>query len=201
MSYGALTAEDIEVLERVLAHYHGQPLKFMEIGTYHGNTSRGIRDYCAANGIALEYWGIESGTLCTPEKPFPEANFVVGESREVFFKLPDDFDIIFCDADHTFNAVALDILHYGPKVKPGGFMLFHDCAPHIQYKLDEPTRNYPEHKLFHNAVNDALKALKFPVELGYTNDTCAGYLPWHFIYEKFHPECVFGGMRAYQRVP
>ncbi len=194
VTYGALTPEDIEVLELVLYEFRGKPLKLLEIGIYHGHTARGVRDFCAGNGTELEYWGIESGTLCAPAAPFAEAHFIIGESREVFMQVPDDFDVVFVDGDHTFNAVVLDALHYGRKVKAGGFLLFHDCAPHIQYKLAEPNRNYPEHPWFHNAVNDALEAL------GFTSAVGVSHLGWELVHCEYHTQCAFGGMRAYRKV-
>lgn len=201
MTYGALIPEDIEVLEAVLAEFRGKPMRFLEVGVYAGNTSRGIRDWCADNGTTLEYWGVESGTLCVPTSPFPEANFVVGESWEVFMQVPEQLDVAFIDGNHTFNGVVLDALHYGRKVKPGGFMLFHDCAPQIQYKLQEPNRNYPEHPFFHNAVNDALSALGLTRHVGATSyvGIDQDFTGWTLWMEKFHPQSEFGGMRAYKR--
>lgn len=187
MNYGALTQEDIEVLERVLAEYRGRPLKFCEIGVYAGNTSRGVRDFCIGNGTQLEYWGIESGTLCTPTQPFSEAHFIVGESWEVFMHIPDDLDVAFVDGNHTFNGAVLDTIHYARKVKPGGFILFHDTGDEIQHKLQEPNRNYPEHVWFHNAVNDAHREMGWPFQ------------GWKLFEKKFNPLSEFGGMTAYRK--
>jgi len=188
MTYGALTLVDVEVLEQVLFEFKAAGrMKFLEIGVYEGHTSRGIRDFCAANGIELEYWGIESGTLCVPTRPFPDAHFVIGESREVFMHLPDDFDVVFIDGDHTLNAVILDTLHYGAKVKPGGFLLCHDTSPEIQFKMAEPNRNYPEHPWFHNAVNAAHAMLGFPTK------------EWREWLSRYQAGCAYGGMTVYRK--
>lgn len=198
ITYGAITQEDAEVLEAALSQFKGQLMRVLEIGTYHGATSRGIRDFCAAQGSPLEFWGIEAGILCVPEKPFPEANFIIGESREVFMKVPDGIHVLVIDADHSFNAVVLDILHYGRKVVPGGFMLLHDVSPLIQYAMEEPNRNYPEHKLFHNAVNDAITDLGLPHPQA-PKDAPSHDMQWFLFASGYNPSAAYGGMVAYKK--
>lgn len=186
MTYGAITQADARVLEAVLLEFKDRPMKFLEIGVYNGGTARGVRDFCKEQNIALEYYGIEAGILCVPTVPFPEAHFVIGESREVFMKVPNDLDVVLVDGDHTFNAVVLDTVHYSRKVKPSGFMVYHDTAPHVQHKLAEPNRNYPEHPWFHNAVNDALNAVGFP------------FRGWKLWLSGFDSLADYGGTTAYR---
>ena len=50
-----------------------------------------------------------------------------GYSHECIPKLPDDCDIIFIDADHTYKSVYNDIELALPKVKKGGILSGHDC--------------------------------------------------------------------------
>lgn len=37
-------------------------------------------------------------------------------------------DLIFIDGDHSIRGVERDIMHWTPRVKPGGVIIFHDCA-------------------------------------------------------------------------
>lgn len=39
-------------------------------------------------------------------------------------------DVLFIDADHTYQGVASDYHGYRPVVRPGGLIVFHDIVPH-----------------------------------------------------------------------
>ena len=39
-------------------------------------------------------------------------------------------DLLFIDGDHSYEAVAADYRSYGPLVRPGGLIGFHDILPH-----------------------------------------------------------------------
>ncbi len=41
-------------------------------------------------------------------------------------------DFAFIDGDHTYNGVRADFLDYGPLVRPGGMIAFHDILPQPQ---------------------------------------------------------------------
>lgn len=45
----------------------------------------------------------------------------------VFEKRPP-IDLLFVDGDHSYEGALSDLVHWSPLVKPGGFMLVHDCA-------------------------------------------------------------------------
>jgi predicted O-methyltransferase YrrM len=50
-----------------------------------------------------------------------------GYSYDMADKLPNNFaDIVFIDADHSYNAVKKDILKYTPKLKVNGLLTGHD---------------------------------------------------------------------------
>lgn len=107
-------------------------VKFLEIGMWKGLTARGLKSFVEANGGTLDYWGIDPGILEEPVSPFDGAHFVVGGSEVVFHLVPDDFDVILVDGNHSRNAVILDTFNYAPKVVNCGFMLFHDTNPKCQ---------------------------------------------------------------------
>lgn len=185
MTYGALTRTDIDVLEAVLACFQGRSLAFTEIGIHTGTTARGIRDYCAANRIRLEYTGIDNGTLHHDlTVPFEGARLIVGNSAEVFHLAPVA-DVILVDGAHARNDVILDTYNYAPRVRIGGFLLFHDTSPEIQHTMREAYG--PDIPPFYNAVNDALDMMRWP---------WPGWYLWRDDYER---GAKFGGMRAYRR--
>ena len=44
----------------------------------------------------------------------------------------ESLDYVFIDADHTYNGVKQDIIHWEPKVRKGGFIIGHDYG-HPKY--------------------------------------------------------------------
>lgn len=160
---GSQNPEDVEVLESVLKLYAGKPCRFLEIGVLNGQTARGVKQFCDENKIALEYWGIDiNGPEFhgQPNPPFAGANFIKGDSAEVFHLVPEELDVVLSDGCHCINHVILETLHYGKKVVRGGFMLFHDTSPSIQQTMRDPHGpNIPE---FHNSVEVAHGLMEFP---------------------------------------
>lgn len=47
--------------------------------------------------------------------------------RELFGNQQVDF--VFIDGDHTYEGVKSDFVQYGPLVRPGGLIAFHDILP------------------------------------------------------------------------
>jgi cephalosporin hydroxylase len=45
---------------------------------------------------------------------------------------PGSVDLLFVDGDHTYEGVRADFELYGPLVRPGGLIAFHDVLPHSQ---------------------------------------------------------------------
>ena len=187
MSYTSQTPSDARLIERAVSQYFPK-VKFLEIGVFEFHTSRAIKDLCDRNGAALDFWGIDDYThpmfrdRIPPVPPFP-CNFVAGHSHEVAHLLPDDFDVILVDGDHSLPAVLLDTIIYGAKVRRGGLILFHDTSPHIQQTMRE--QHGPEHRWFFNSVNEAHRLMNFPTG------------EW-VLWEESHDEkSIWGGIRAY----
>lgn len=187
MNYGALTGKDVAVLESVMRVYAGKPCRFLEIGVHHGGTSRGVLQFMQQQNTHLEYWGIDNGSH--PEgfqgAPFSGANFLNGDSAEVYHLIPDHLDIVLVDGCHCINHVVLDTLHYGFKTNPNGFLVFHDTAKHVQRTMKDPHGpNIPD---FHNSVLAAHALMGFP---------SPGWVLWKEMFEPGHP---WGGMTAYRK--
>ena len=160
-------------------------VRFLEIGMWKGFTARGIKKFVEEHGGTLDYWGIDPGLLEEPESPFPGAHFVVRKSEEAFHLVPDQFDAVFVDGNHSRNGVILDTFNYEPKVARGGFMLFHDTNPKCQrtgYEYSGP--QIPE---FGICVREAWDMMGWPWE------------PWSLWMERYHPEHHQNGTTAFRR--
>ena len=188
MSYGALNSADIRVLEKVLAAACSappQPVRVLEIGVHSGSTARGMKEFIEARGFAIEYCGVDNGVLTEIKQPFPGAEIVLGDSAEVFHLVPGGFDVLIVDGAHSRNHVILDTYNYSPKVRPGGFILFHDTSPEIQQTMREAYG--PDIPEFYNSVNDALAMIRFP------------WRGWSFFASEYEPGHKYGGMTAFRR--
>lgn len=65
-----------------------------------------------------------------PDSYFPEVNFLVGDTHEQstlqMAKQFAPYDFIFIDGDHSTEGVKMDFEMYGPLVRKGGIIGFHD---------------------------------------------------------------------------
>ena len=52
------------------------------------------------------------------------------QSRMATHGITDGLDLLFIDADHTYEGVKADYLLYKDNVKPGGLIVFHDIIHH-----------------------------------------------------------------------
>ncbi len=69
------------------------------------------------------------------------------QEQEVFQKFlewigDEKLDFLFIDGDHSYEGVAGDHRMYGPHVKPGGFVAFHDIAPDYKTRYGVDTGTY-----------------------------------------------------------
>lgn len=169
--YGAILQEDVDVLEACLniltdprdreAGHRGRPVRVLEIGMHDGGTARGIENFVKSWALALEYVGIDPDDGTSRPRYVPENGIVIiGDSADVFNRVPFGFDLVWVDGCHCMNHVMLDTIHYAPCVRPGGFMLFHDVNPrgqgsHHQY-------HGPDTPEFGLATDMAHEAIRFP---------------------------------------
>jgi len=181
MSYGYITAVDAGVLEAVLQTFKGRPVRFVELGTYQGGTAVGVRDFCAAQNSPLEYWAVDASAYCGPG-PFPGCHYIIGKTDEVSDRVPNECDMILVDACHCLTHVVLDAVNYGSKVKPGGYMLFHDTAPDVQ-DVQTNTWVHQDKPVYRTNV---LEAFKF---LGWPNAR------WELFKQDYDPTALLGGRR------
>ena len=69
---------------------------------------------------------------------------IQGISYHVTDQIPNDsLDLVFIDADHSYEAVKKDILAYTPKLKKGGMLTGHDIDyPGVNRAVNELIKDY-----------------------------------------------------------
>lgn len=185
--YGSILCEDAQVIEATLtALCKRKRIKWLEIGMFRGGTGSGVRNFLHQRGVELEWWGIDAGLITDPVPPFPEARVIHGRSELVHSSIPYGFDGIFVDGCHCLDHVMSDTLHYAPKVRQGGFLLFHDCGKAAQGKDRQP--HGPDKPEFYTSTVAALEAIKFP------------FPGWALFMEKEREGYPLGGTRSYARL-
>lgn len=195
LNYGALTPRDSATMDWLLEQFtpiataRVPPTAYIiETGVHMGGTARGFLQWANKHNIDLVYFGVEAGAICQPTVPFEGANLIIGDSVEVYEQIPKlvpGFDLVFLDACHCLNHVMLETILYSRFVRPGGFLVFHDTAPHIQQTMKDP--HGPNTPAFHNSVNLALDTIGFP------------WMPWALVADHYDQESKIGGMRAYRK--
>ncbi len=123
------------------------PERILEIGTAKGGTlylwTRAAKP--DATIVSVDLPGGEFGGAYPPCRiPFyksfardgQEMHLLLEDSHqpETFEKVADIFadkpvDFAFIDGDHSYEGVKADFLQYGPLVRPGGIVAFHDILP------------------------------------------------------------------------
>lgn len=186
--FGAITRVDATVMNHVLEDlkFNFDHINMLEIGMYDGGTGRGVKNFCINNGLNFNYWAVDSGAICEPKPPFPEANLVIGDSAYVYHQIPYNFNLILIDGCHCINHVILDTVHYSSHAVVNGFMVFHDTSPLAQSIDQQPCFEKGQHIDFHTSVNEALAMIHWPWE------------GWTLTKDEWEPENPLGGMRSYK---
>lgn len=139
IKYGLISRTDANAIEKTIdlicEAFPNEVVNVTEIGLYSGQSSEAISKYISlVKHRVFFYTGIDNGKDGEELKHFPDFNsrLILGNSNEVYNQIPDNSQhLIFVDSLHTFPGVVSDFFCYAPKVKPGGFITFHDCGKHI----------------------------------------------------------------------
>lgn len=60
-------------------------------------------------------------------KKFPQKHTIIRKKSEnAADEVPDDSDFVFIDGDHSYEYVTKDLVHWVPKIRPGGLIVGHD---------------------------------------------------------------------------
>lgn len=140
IKYGLINQVDASCLERAIDYiqkdFPTEVINYTEVGLYHGATTRGIKEYLESKNAKYVLTGIDNFKDKEELVFLPEGvNLIIGSSIEVYNQLPDNSQhLILIDGNHSFPYVIADFFCYAPKVKVGGYIAFHDAAPHAQNK-------------------------------------------------------------------
>lgn len=193
--YGMITDDDAGALESCLlvtsasAKENNVPFKILEIGVCHGGTSRGIKNFLDSNGIPFIYYGVDNQRDKLIEVPFDGANIYLGESSEVAYSLPDDFNFILIDGCHCLEHVIIDFTIYSNKLSKDGMIAFHDTGKRAQEKNDYQGHGDPNNRNYYIAVKKAIKLLKIEERLDFEK-----------IIEVDNLKSNFGGITVYKKI-
>jgi hypothetical protein len=181
--YGAILAEDVEVLEKCLealcneakplagsveaiATRQPQPVvRVCEIGMHDGGTARGIEGFVNTRGCTLHYYGIDPDDGSTRPRYIPPGGAImVGKSQERFVDVPDVLDLVWVDGCHCAACVVADLGLFAPKVREGGFLCLHDTNPRGQFRRDLGHQYHGTlgNPYFALAVRKAMELVQFP---------------------------------------
>jgi predicted O-methyltransferase YrrM len=97
---------------------------YVEIGVRNGRSLMFARKHSKGTVV-----GIDIGHEIFLDKFKDEKNweFIHKESNEAVKTWNRPIDVLFIDADHTYEGVKDDWDNFSPFVKPGGIVYFHDC--------------------------------------------------------------------------
>ena len=194
MGYGIITPTDAQTLERSLQlafdTFPGKTLNLLEVGICHGDTARGVAEFCRGKGITFNYTGVDSQRDRPIVPPFEGARLVLGDSTEVYGQVPYGFHWAFIDGCHCINHFSLDFLHYGDLMVSGGIVAIHDAAPDAQGVQHYQTHG-PMIDDFGIGVREGLRKMGL---LGKSNQD------WTLIEETWDNCSNYGGIAVYRRV-
>lgn len=136
-----------EVELRFLAEQAGKHYAIAEIGSWMGRSTRALADNTPGTVVAVDTWAGTPGDAHMQTLAGKPADWVFGEfmrntadlanltachmhslDAAVYFA-DRRFDIIFIDADHSYEAVKADILAWRELLAPGGLLCGHDFGP------------------------------------------------------------------------
>ena len=136
--YGLISPVDIQTLQKcfdeIIDRFPDETFQYLEVGLYNGRTTSGTKEYLVSKGKKYELVGIDNFKDREELVFYPEdARLIMGSSIEVYNQITDNSQhYIQIDANHSKPYVIADAFCYLSKVKVGGFIGFHDAAPHAQ---------------------------------------------------------------------
>jgi predicted O-methyltransferase YrrM len=170
-NYVGVSLGDLKALTKLIREIDANHC--LELGTFLGNGTTALFYGAGTHLICVDHW---KGNAFDPfmQKSAPQSDFYQlcyhnvqtydRENRIVLFEseskaaseqFPDhSFDLIFIDADHTYEGVLADLHAWYSKVRPGGIICGHDCEGRPK---NFPKQDFSLTALRGNDWNDQLK--------------------------------------------
>lgn len=201
IKYGLISKVDANVIEKTLdLIMDGMDMRdsvyTTQVGVFDGETDRGIRRYIRRTGIGHYHTAIDNEKDKPIIKPFPECNLIIGNSNEVYNQLEDNSQhLVLIDGNHSFPYVVSDFYCYKEKVIKGGYLCFHDAAPHAQGKDWQRMgdENDPDMSI---SVIKALYAVGLMWEKNYHSRNKG----WEFVFHEWDENDRCGGMIVFKKL-
>jgi hypothetical protein len=123
------------------------PLKMAEIGVSRALTSRWLLELFPRLDMVLVDHTNYQEIRDVAEHFKPRVQFICGASHTASVKVPDNsLDLVFIDAQHTYENVKEDIHDWAPKLKDNGIMGGHDlydaAFPGVRKAVEETGLEY-----------------------------------------------------------
>lgn len=131
---GGTSAAELEWLAE-----HARPrLRIVELGTYRGRSARAMLDNSKAHLWCIDRWSGRAGKVVVSAKDYQiflknikdikdRVTILNMTTQGAVGRLPlGTFDMVFIDADHSYEGVKFDIMHFASLLKPGGLLCGHD---------------------------------------------------------------------------
>lgn len=123
---------------KCLLEYANRAKVIVEIGTFEGKTTGILAKHCAgtvysidpcfSGRLGVSYSQIIARTYCRQQR-LHNVEFIKGFSYEVAPGFNKSIDLLFIDADHSYDAIMRDWQDWVPKVRIGGIVALHDTRP------------------------------------------------------------------------
>lgn len=124
----------------LIGRYARHARRAVEIGVYEGVTSCVIAANLADGGrlhavdpfppgrLGIRYGKIVARSLLRRRGLLPRVSFVQMLSWEAVEVLPDDFDFVFIDGDHSWEGIERDWRDWSGRIASGGHIALHDTS-------------------------------------------------------------------------
>jgi hypothetical protein len=207
MPYGLISETDAMTLEKTIDlicdEFKNEFINVTEIGLYNCETAIGIWKYIGQKKVRhCKYIGIDNEKDNKIEPP-GFINLIIGNSNEVYNQLEDNSQhLVFVDGCHCFSHVVSDFFCYAPKVKVGGYMVFHDTGKHIKPFKDfqHGDKNNPDAYI---SVRKALNETGLIIDIDNRHlKVLRKYqmLQWELIFDEADPFNEAGGVIVFKKM-
>lgn len=195
LQFGLMTGSDektlIKTMELVNEAFPEGIINTTEVGVRKGETSRAIHQFFTDKSRINFHAGIDNEHDVKDGSPFPECQFLVGNSMEIYNSIRNNSQhFIFLDGCHSYPMSLVDILVYSDKVAIGGFLAMHDTSPHIK-----PFTDYQNHGSKWDA-DFFISCRKACVKLGIYENKFPGF---ELVFDECDKNALTGGVTVIRR--